>query len=83
MHPFTYNGHRFTEEMEEVNRRAFDRYEHEYKVNVGADVYYFNTYNFFRGLIIGAKWSNIDPNTFITCPHHKSNYELHSKDLKY
>lgn len=66
MHPFTYNGHTFNQEMDEVNDKAFDKYHCRYRVTVGDNVYSFRDIAFFQGLITGATWNNLNPYTFIT-----------------
>jgi hypothetical protein len=69
MHPFSYGNHIFAYEMEIVNSMAFKpptNLENYFNINVGNDVFSFDSTDFFQGLLTGAKWINIDPHTFIT-----------------
>ena len=66
MHPFSYKGKLFADEMEIVNNMAFNSYYYGYKVNVDDNIYTFQNINFFQGLITGAMWNNLNPHTFIT-----------------
>lgn len=66
MHPLSYKGHNFSNEMEEINNRALKDHYGKYKVKVGDDIYRFTDLDFFQGLLTGASWNNLDPHTFIT-----------------
>ena len=69
MHPFSYKGHIFADEMEEINTRAFKgpiEYDGYYNIRVGNDIYSFTDMLFFQGLLTGAQWNNLDPHNSIT-----------------